>query len=110
MKKIGTVSILGTLYEIFSDDESNPKMVGNYGYIEHLSKKIFIAEFIENDDELTVERSDLMNNRAVRHEIIHGFLYEAGLGLYFSDETLVDALAILFPKIQKAFELVEVIE
>lgn len=49
-------------------------------------------------------------NRVVRHEIIHAFMFESGLGYNFewdkdeADETIVDWFAIQYPKIKAVFE------
>lgn len=49
-------------------------------------------------------------NRVIRHEIIHAFMFESGLGYNFSpedvvdvNETMVDWFAIQYPKIRKVF-------
>ena len=39
--------------------------------------------------------------KTVRHELFHAIFHEAGLDCYAEDEVLVDALAILFPKIEQ---------
>ena len=43
----------------------------------------------------------------IRHELIHAFLYESGLDVnskWGTDETLVDWIALQFPKMEKAFK------
>lgn len=53
-------------------------------------------------------------NRIVRHEIIHAFLFESGLGFNYEhkpfghDETMVDWLAIQYPKIKIVFRLLDI--
>jgi hypothetical protein len=51
--------------------------------------------------------------KQLRHEIIHAFLYESGLGPNFEhykqfghEETIVDWFAIQYPKIEEAFKSV----
>ena len=49
--------------------------------------------------------------RIIRHEIIHAFMFESGLGFNFEhkpygqDETTIDWFAIQYPKIKKIFKL-----
>lgn len=40
----------------------------------------------------------------LRHELIHAFFFEAGLGDYCDDETLVDWLARMVPKLVETFQ------
>lgn len=53
-------------------------------------------------------------NRCLRHEIIHAFMFESGLGFNFEhnpigiDETMVDWIAIQYPKIRKVFKKLEI--
>lgn len=53
-------------------------------------------------------------NRIVRHEIIHAFLFESGLGFNYEhkpfghDETMVDWLAIQWPKIKHVFRIMDI--
>ena len=48
-------------------------------------------------------------NRVIRHEVIHAFMFESGLGYNFVwdrdgvDETIVDWYAIQYPKIKQVF-------
>ena len=47
--------------------------------------------------------------RIIRHEIIHAFMFESGLGFNFEhkpygqDETMIDWFAIQYPKIKKVY-------
>lgn len=51
-----------------------------------------------------------MQKENLRHEIIHAFLFESGLGFNLEhresghEETLIDWLAIQFPKILEVFK------
>lgn len=52
--------------------------------------------------------------RIIRHEIIHAFMFESGLGFNFEhkpfgqDETMIDWFAIQYPKIKKIFKLMDI--
>lgn len=54
--------------------------------------------------------------RIIRHEIIHAFMFESGLGFNFEhkpfgqDETMIDWFAIQYPKIKKIFRLMDIEE
>ena len=54
--------------------------------------------------------------RILRHEIIHAFMFESGLGFNFEhkpfgqDETMIDWFAIQYPKIKKIFRLMDIEE
>lgn len=64
--------------------------------------------------------NDLMNfavnyRKSLRHEIIHAFLFESGLGANFEhpnqfghDETFIDWFAIQYPKIKAVFEELDI--
>lgn len=54
------------------------------------------------------ERAKFERQKEVlRHEIIHAFFSESGLGGYNVDEQLVDWIAKQFPKIKRCFEEAE---
>lgn len=98
-----TVNVLGTEYkvirEVFKDKDID-------GYCDYTSREIRIR----NDNVNEVGDFDELLRKQLRHEIIHAFLAESGLQANYEhyrqfghDETLVDWMAIQFPKIYKAF-------
>ena len=96
------VNILGTPYNVIFDDKTD---TDKYGICERYSKEIFIyrKSFIGEDTCKCVEKT---MDKTVRHELFHAIFHEAGLDEYCEDETLVDCLAILYPKIQQIIESV----
>lgn len=97
------VNILGTDYEMETrkwDDDR--KLHDANGYIELYSKKMIICEL--NPDCLTVEKLSEKIKQTKRHEIGHAFLYESGMRHYCEDETLVDWLSIMIPKMVKVMQ------
>ena len=61
--------------------------------------------------EIRILKTTKLKNAVVRHEIIHAYLYESGLGSdsntsepWATNEEMVDWLAIQSPKIFKTFE------
>ena len=87
-------------YELIIDGEEQMQDSDNYGECDRYTKTIKInKEYFASED---AEYSAILKTE--RHEIIHAFLHEAGLDCYSEDETLVDALAVLIPKMVSAFE------
>lgn len=94
------IDILGAKYSVSSEtEEDNPKLVGNSGLCENYSKRIII-DTSDRDEPTTVENYDGYCHRVLRHEGFHAIFHEAGLSKYNDDEDLVEALAVLYPKIK----------
>lgn len=94
------IDILGTEYDLLYCRENEMKDSDNCGECNRYTKTIKInKEYFASED---AEYSAILKTE--RHEIIHAFLHEAGLDCYSEDETLVDALAVLIPKMVSAFE------
>lgn len=108
MKK-NVVNVLGTDYEIKSNEDIYKTLMEsqNTGECDMYAKVISISpqEFIVNDSREDVRKS--IYNICMRHEILHAFFHEAGVDKYNADETLVDFIAMQFPKIKKIFEEVK---
>lgn len=108
MKK---VSILGTKYTLIeSNGKKDPKLAAaGDGYCDTSIKECVIDDMAES--EITM-KADLPAYKkcVIRHELIHAFLFESGLDAcsgWARDESMVDWLAIQFPKLLKAFMEVE---
>ena len=100
------VSVLGTEYEISQKTSSEDVLLETRdGYCDPSIKKIVIAEIKpEPGNKADVES---LKKRIARHELMHAFMYESGLDInseWGTDETLMDWIALQFPKIKKAFE------
>lgn len=108
-----TVNVLGTEYRLYlyvkeADDEI---LRDADGYTDKTSHKIVIA-----DKGIDSDLDDYMAHvkKVMRHELIHAFLFESGLGACAAwhenddehPEQMVDWIAIQFPKILKAFQTV----
>ncbi len=103
------IMILGIFWEIkFRKSKKDPMLKERDGYCDRTAKQIIIAK-----DRGTSGLHDYARyqKEVIRHEIIHAFLIESGLDnnwqhaeMYGHDETMVDWIAIQFPKIQRAFE------
>lgn len=98
--------ILDTEYTIqLLHEEDDPKLKECDGYTDLTSKKIIVCNRC-SDDKMQVENPEVVIEKVVRHEMIHAFLSESGLGVnsWADNEEIVDWIAIQFPKMQKAFD------
>lgn len=103
------VSILGTEYTIlFRKEDEKPKLKNADGYIDTSIKEIVVGIF-EKDD-MSIQDLESYSKKVLRHEIIHGFLYESGLWnnsrnveAWGQSEEITDWIAIQVPKMLKAF-------
>lgn len=117
MKK--TVNILGTKYTIrmvsHGQDEYMERMHFG-GYCDGTSKEIVVLKFgtIPDPEWANARKEDVARKEreTIRHEIVHAFLNESGLGwdsmpverAWAKNEEMVDWIAIQFPKIAKVFK------
>ena len=99
------VSILGTEYTIQKLSKKEDSYLEKCdGYCDKTSKRIVVKT--DNDD---LDNIEVHINKVMRHEIIHAFLYESGLHENFKhdtwghDETMIDWVAVQFPKILEVF-------
>lgn len=101
-----TVNILGVPYDIrFYSGSNDAKLEDACGYTEMYSKEIIIDDF--KPDEKTVNDSESFKRKVLRHEIVHAFLQESGLGEcsdWARNEEMVDWIALQFEKMQKAMK------
>lgn len=98
------VSILGTGYEIIVDDETQMQDKDNYAECDRYTKVIRINKDAFVGENLTKNIQGVVE-KTVRHELFHAIFHEAGLDGYAEDELLVDALAILYPKIENIMKI-----
>lgn len=97
------VNILGTEYSFEHDTEGLTKL-GADGICQQYNKRVAVrdvADMLNDIDDMTAKK--LRYNEVCRHEVIHAFFGEAGLEQYEGDETLVNFLAINFPKMDALF-------
>ena len=106
-----TVSILGSEWKIIVEPETKSKMYKDVdGWSDYSVKEIHIAlrkKDYDDFDSLLAYRK-----KVVRHELIHAFLDESGLGenagqyegAWTKNEEMVDWIAFQFPKIEKVFK------
>ena len=104
-----TVNILGSEWKIEYRDPFEDKYLQSDtdGYCDPSAKLIVVIKE-RNDNQLIDFKS--YQKQCLRHEIIHAFMFESGLSHdwehknYGQEETVVDWIAIQFPKIVKVFK------
>ena len=103
------INVLGTEYTIEERTvEEDSYLESCDGYCDKSTKEIVVAKQKPDND---LNNYEWYRNKVMRHEIIHAFLYESGLDVNFEhanryghEETMVDWIAVQFPKMQKVFE------
>ena len=112
------INILGTKYTIYKDveTEKEPRLKENYGFCDYCTKEIYISKDTKLEDEYSMKNLQDFENKVIRHEIIHAFLYESGLRensnriiAWAENEEMVDWIAIQSPKIFKIFQELDII-
>lgn len=107
------VSVLGTEYRVFLDVPTSADDVLKRcsGYCDKTAHVIVVGE---KSEEANLIDWQMYAKQVLRHEIIHAFLFESGLGgdsVWYVDgqehpEQMVDWLARQFPKLMAAFQKV----
>lgn len=101
---IDIIRILGTEYRIVTDNELLCA-ANNDGFCDTYEKVIKVRTPDKMLNDTTNYDSKVKRyNEVLRHEIMHAYLYEAGLDEYSTDETLVNWIAIQFNKICETFK------
>lgn len=105
------VDILGTKYTIAEKKEHEDKILKDCnGYCDYTIKLIVVCQNEPSPE--TLKDLENLRKKTLRHEIVHAFLFESGLGgswehpPHGQEETVVDWIALQFPKLLKAFESV----
>ena len=106
----GLVYILGTQYNIkLISEEEDPMLKTLEGYTDQTAHKI-VVKLIEKQGNTSQNVADYAKN-IMRHELIHAFLFESGLGTcanevdcWSQNEEMVDWFAYQSPKIFKLFQ------
>lgn len=99
------IHVLGQEYEvILRKREDDPKLEEANGYFEPYTKRIVLDDFAP--ETMTVEAPERFKAKVLRHEIVHAFLEESGLGEcseWARNEELVDWIARQGEKIYAAW-------
>lgn len=107
------VNILGSEWTIklVEDDELSkyPALIDYEGFADRSIRTIIVDNSNINSNKAQKDIT-IYRNKVLRHEIIHAFLMESGIGACYHtdkwghDEIMIDWLAIQFSKIQKVFK------
>lgn len=103
-----TVNVLGVEYTIKQSDKVKDLQLESCdGYCDHTTKTIVIDTFqnYQGQPDALGNLNDY-EKKVIRHELIHAFLFESGLGgcSWAKDEEIVDWIAFQFSKLKKIFE------
>ena len=110
MQLVDVVNVLGTNYTIKKMNMvEEPELEQCDGFCDHTTKVIVISDIQERPG--SVEDLDVYMQRVIRHELVHAFLFESGLGSesWGHDEEIVDWIAQQFPKMLEAFRTIDAI-
>ena len=105
------VNVLGTEYRIeFRNYKDDPKLEKLDGYAD-FSEKLIVCEQMKERNITSIANIKIYQNKVLRHEIIHAFIYESGLDCnsyepdnWAENEEMIDWFAIQSPKIYKIFK------
>lgn len=106
----GNICILGTEYKIiFATEEEKESLTDLAGYMDFSIKEIVIKKQVKEAGSIDDLKS--YENKVLRHEIIHAFIYESGLWENSNEvkawaqcEEMTDWIAIQFHKIEAVFK------
>jgi len=99
------VNVLGTEYTISEKSQKEDALlIENDGYFDAGTKDIVIANDLDDGSIYVSENLNVTIQRIKRHELIHAFLHESGLNNYCTNETIVDWMALQFPKMLETFK------
>ena len=108
------MNILGSewTYEYIAFEEDETPVPGVGGYCDFTAKRIVVYE---PPAETNVRHPEVVVKEATRHEVIHAYLFESGLGEEMNcerghDEQIIDWFAKQYPKIKKTYEELGVAE
>lgn len=102
------INILGSEWNVeYRNADADSQLKENDGYTDPSVKLIVIEN---KKDDCEIQDFQCMQKENLWHEIIHAFLFESGLGFnlehceFGHEGTMIDWIAIQFPKMLKVFE------
>lgn len=101
------VNVLGTKYSIaFVSEEKEPRLKGCDGFCDETTKEIVVENY-KRGEPGSKGKLELQEQKNIRHEIVHAFLFESGLAEnseWATNEEMVDWIAKQGPKLVKAWQ------
>ena len=107
------INVLGTEYQIIKNATASEYPILESkadGFCDFSTKKIVICDM--KPDDYSMKNLEMYEEKVIRHELVHAFMYESGLDVnseWGRDETLIDWIAIQFPKMAESFKIMELI-
>jgi len=110
-----TFNVLGSLWALYTGTiDTFPLLKDMDGYTDYTSRFIVV---LEKPDDCQISDFEWYQNKVIRHEVVHAYLYESGLhgcmeiekGTGGHPEQLVDWIAIQFPKIMQTYQELKVV-
>lgn len=102
------LNILGSEWDVeYRNADADPLLREDDGYTDPSVRLIVIAN---KREDCSIQDYKYMQRENLRHEIVHAFLFESGMGFnlehneFGHEETMVDWIAIQFPKILEVFK------
>lgn len=107
-----SVNILGNKWTIiFTTVDKEPRLKDADGFCDRTVKKIVIDEMKREGSDFTIEDITSYKNKVIRHEIVHAFLFESGLGecsyspvAWALNEEMIDWIASMTPKMYEVWK------
>ena len=81
------------------NETSDKKLKNKAGYTDWSAKRICLDENNLKKSNDSLENVHLFANDVLRHEIVHAFIEESGLSDHYQNETVVEWIAKMAPKI-----------
>lgn len=101
-----TINILGAEYTVtLATEQAEPRLEMCDGFCDETTKEI-VAENYKRNLPGSKGKLELQEQKNLRHEILHAFLFESGLAEnsdWAQNEEMVDWFALQGPKIYKAW-------
>ena len=96
------VNVLGVKYSIaFASEEKEPRLKDCDGFCDETTKEIVVENY-KRGEPGSKGKLELQEQKNIRHEIVHAFLFESGLAE--NSEEMVDWIAKQGPKLVKAWQ------
>lgn len=108
-----SVSILGQPYKVYelSPQDEGTMEDGVLGTTDWTTHEIIVRGSIKDPEDHGLANREVLYKSVLRHEIVHAFLFEAGMtgfdewsGSYATNELIVDWIAVNAPKMHMAFD------
>ena len=102
-----TINILGTEYTvILATEQAEPRLEDCDGFCDETTKEIVVENYKRGQPN-SKGKLELQEQKNIRHEIVHAFLFESGLAEnsdWAQNEEMVDWVAKQGPKLVKAWQ------